>query len=188
MLNAVLEHPLLRQQVIPMTVHTYEALGQMGLVEERTELIRGFVLPKMSKSPRHYIVTQRLVEWLRLYLNDQFCIRQEQPIACSDSEPEPDIAVVAGGIEDFAQAHPTTATLIIEVSISTLERDREKAAIYAEAGVPEYWLVNPEAGWVEQFSVPLAGVYSQCVRLEKTDILCCLSFPGIQVTLSDLLA
>jgi hypothetical protein len=114
--------------------------------------------------------------------------RQEQPIACKDSEPEPDIAVVAGTIEDFAQAHPTTATLIVEVSISTLERDREKAAIYAEAGVAEYWLVNPEDGWVEQFSAPQAGIYTQCVKLDKSALLTCLSFPHIQLNLSDLLA
>ena len=188
MLNAVLEHPLLRQQVIPMTVHTYEALGQMGLVEERTELIRGFVLPKMSKSPLHRIVTQRLVELLRQWITTSHSIWQEQPIACKDSEPEPDIAVVAGTIEDFAHAHPTTATLIVEVSISTLERDREKAAIYAEAGVAEYWLVNPEDGWVEQFSAPQAGIYTECVKLDKSALLTCLSFPHIQVNLSDLLA
>jgi Uma2 family endonuclease len=188
MLNAVLEHPLLRQQLIPMTVHTYEALGQMGLVEERTELIRGFVLPKMSKSPRHCAVTHRLMAYLLRLTPPNHFVSQEHPITCSDSAPEPDIALVKGGIEDFAHAHPTTATLVIEVSISTLERDREKATIYAEAGVAEYWLVNPEAGWVEQFSAPQAGVYSQCVRLEKTDVLSCLSFPGIQVTLSELLA
>ncbi len=188
MINAVLEHPLMRQQVIPMTVHTYEALGQMGLVEERTELIRGFVLPKMSKSPLHTIVTQRLIEWLRHHIKTGYSVRQEQPIACRDSEPEPDIAVVAGSSENFATAHPRTATLIVEVSISTLERDREKAAIYAEAGVTEYWLVNPEAGWVEQFSKPLSGTYSVCKRLEKADKLTCLSFPEITISLSALLA
>ena len=35
---------------------------------------------------------------------------------------------------------------IIEVSVNTLQRDRAKAAIYAQAGVTEYWLVEPEAG------------------------------------------
>jgi Uma2 family endonuclease len=52
--------------------------------------------------------------------------------------------VVKGKESDFRDHHPTTAELIIEVSINTQERDRSKAAIYAEAQVAEYWLVLPE--------------------------------------------
>jgi len=188
MLNAVLEHPVLRQQIIPMSVSTYQALGQMGLVEERTELIRGFVLPKMSKSPRHSIVTQRLLNWLRRVFPSGFSIRQEQPITCFDSEPESDVALVKGADEDFAYAHPTTAALVVEVAVSSLERDRAKTSIYAEIGVSEYWLVNPDAGWIEQYTGPSPDGYQQCRRLKKTDTLVCATFPDIQISISELLA
>jgi len=187
MTNAVLEHPILRQQIVPMTVHTYQALGQMGLIEEKTELIRGFILPKMSKSPRHTTLAQRLLEWLTQILPSGFVIRQEQPITCVDSEPEPDVAIVKGSVEDFAHAHPTTATLIIEVAISTLERDREKAAIYAEAGVTQYWIVNPEQNHVEVFTHPSPKGYQHRQVLNLGETLEVPEFSGLCISISDLL-
>ena len=60
-----------------------------------------------------------------------------------DSEPLPDVCVVAGNVSDFDHRHPSTAELVIEVAVTTAVADREKAAIYAEAGVKEYWIVLP---------------------------------------------
>ncbi len=169
-----------------MTVETYHALGQMGLVDERTELIRGFVLPKMSKSPLHSLIIQRLLRLLR-YLDSTFCIRQEHPLTCRDSEPEPDISVISGHDEDFATQHPTTAELAIEVAISTLDRDRAKAEIYAEAGVKEYWLINPEARQVEVYTSPSMNGYSERKVLSLEDDLVSQRFPDCRVPIRDLL-
>ena len=58
-------------------------------------------------------------------------------------EVEPDAAVVPGRVEDYDNAHPRTALLIVEVADSSLKQDRlTKAMIYAAAGIPEYWIVN----------------------------------------------
>ena len=60
----------------------------------------------------------------------------------ADSEPEPDVSVVAGRREDYTE-HPKTAILLVEVSESSLAFDRhQKGELYAEAGIPEYWIVN----------------------------------------------
>src|SRR5262245_15212608 len=66
------------------------------------------------------------------------------PLALGEhSEPEPDVAVVAGAPEDYLAAHPATAALVVEVADSSLRLDRRfKAAAYARAGLPEYWIVN----------------------------------------------
>ena len=66
------------------------------------------------------------------------------PLALGEhSEPEPDIAVVAGEPEDYLAAHPATAALVVEVADSSLRLDRRfKAALYAQAGLREYWIVN----------------------------------------------
>jgi Uma2 family endonuclease len=57
--------------------------------------------------------------------------------------PEPDLAVVAGAVDDYQTSHPRTALLVIEVADSSLKQDRlSKARIYAAAGIPEYWIVN----------------------------------------------
>jgi len=186
-MSSLLDHPTLSKQILPMTVETYHALGQMGLVEERTELIRGFVLPKMSKSPLHSLLIQRLLRLLR-YLEANFCIRQEHPLTCRDSEPEPDFSVVSGKDEDYALTHPTRAELVIEVCVTTLDRDREKAEIYAEAGVPEYWLINPEAGNVEVYSEPSPQGYAKREVLGIEQQLTSVRFPDCTVAIRDLLS
>ena len=69
---------------------------------------------------------------------------KEDPLTLADSEPEPDLAVIDGKIKDYDYIRVTTARLVIEVSVSSLALDRAKAAIYAAAGIPEYWIVLAE--------------------------------------------
>ena len=78
----------------------------------------------------------------------------------ADSMPEPAVSVVAGTRSDYADK-PTTAGLIVEVAVTSLAADREKAALYAEAGVSEYWIVLAEAGQVEVYRRPETGVYRE---------------------------
>ena len=77
----------------------------------------------------------------------------------SDSEPEPDLSVVNGRLEDFRDAHPTTALLAVEVADVTIELDRAKAELYAEANIPEFWLVLAEEKMVEVHTHPRNGEY-----------------------------
>ncbi|MFT4689530.1 MAG: Uma2 family endonuclease [Limisphaerales bacterium] len=69
--------------------------------------------------------------------------------------------VVARNEIDFRHAHPNTAALVVEVSINTLDRDREKAAIYAAAGVKEYWLVTPGAESITVYRNPIESRYQE---------------------------
>lgn len=171
-----------------MSVEMYHALGDMGMIAPNTELLRGCILPKMSKSPRHYIVTQRLLDLLAKLLPVGFILRQEQPITCADSEPEPDIAVVKGMREDFATKHPRTAEIVVEVAVSTLDRDMEKISIYAEAGVKEYWLVIPEERRVEFWSGPTLQGYTSCLKLGVDDTLVSAVMPSLTISLREILA
>jgi Uma2 family endonuclease len=68
--------------------------------------------------------------------------------------PEPDIVVTAAA--DGSGLTPLDSVrLIIEVSDTTLQSDlTRKAAIYARAGVPEYWVVDVNAGLIHQMSGP----------------------------------
>ena len=86
---------------------------------------------------------------------------RSSPLKLKDSVPEPDLAVVAGQVADYRHAHPTTALLVIEVAVSSLGLDREKAAIYAEAGVTEYWLVVAGQEKIEVYTEPRDGTYQQ---------------------------
>jgi Uma2 family endonuclease len=78
-----------------------------------------------------------------VFPREKFWVRPQLPLDLEDgsSDPEPDLSVVPGTPRDFA-AHPATALLAVEVADSSLSLDRKKAAYYAAAGVPEYWIVN----------------------------------------------
>ena len=85
-------------------------------------------------------------------------------------------------------SHPDTARLVIEISISTESLDREKAPLYAEAGIPEYWIVLPARNAIEQFTQPLNGQYLSH-RIIVAEATCTSTeFAGLQVRLADWLA
>ena len=137
--------PLRGAPLWPLSLAGYRALGEMGLIPKNTELLYGFVYTKMSKSPFHSFLLQFLHEALARVLPAGRLLRTEQPISCGDSEPEPDLAVIAGRKEDFRHDHPHTAELVIEVCITSHDYDRSKLRAYASAAVKECWLVlGPE--------------------------------------------
>src|SRR5687768_15580456 len=140
-MSAILEIPEVRQRVSRLSVEEYHRLDEYNENGKRTELIRGIAIEKMSKSPLHSALAKRLYDLLSKLIPPQFIVRREDPLTFADSEPEPDVAVVAGKESDFFQTHPSTASLVIEVSISSAALDRANSSLYAEAGVQEYWIV-----------------------------------------------
>ena len=132
-------------QVWPLGVKAYHALGELGLIPEKTELLYGQIFHKKPKPPFHSYLVQVLFELLQAAAPGGFIVGSGQPITCVDSEPEPDLSVVRGEIADFRHAHPHTAELVIEICVSSHDYDRSKLRAYAGAGVKECWLVlGPE--------------------------------------------
>ncbi len=142
-----------------MTVDEYEQLAAAGiLADPRIELINGYLVRKMTKKPKHVIVTERLRRMLEPLLGPGWHVRQEQPVRIPNfDEPEPDIAVVRGVLEDYENGHPAPGDvgLLVEVSEISLPRDKgEKLAAYSRGGVPVYWIVNLVEGRVEAYIEP----------------------------------
>ena len=106
----------------------------------------------MPKKPIHSAMVARLNELIRNFLPSNLHIRQEQPITFLRSEPEPDISVVKGSGKDYIYSHPSKAEFIIEVALTSLALDREKIDIYAQAGIPEYWIINIKQKEIEVYS------------------------------------
>lgn len=122
-----------------------------GLSEDtRVELIDGLLVDMSPKSPEH----ERLVEWVAAWLFahvdlERFRVRPGGPLTltAAGSEPEPDFAVVPRGVEE--PYHPATAALVVEIAVSSRRLDLgRKAALYAQAGVGEYWVIDVERGRV----------------------------------------
>ncbi len=186
-MTALLDLPSVRSRVHPMSVDTYHRLAALGMVDENVELLRGIMVAKTSKSPLHELVAQKLMKHLLAQAPPGLEIRREGPLTLRDSEPEPDLSVVRGSPDDWAEAHPTTALLVVEVAVSSLELDRSKSAIYAEAGIPEYWMICPEDRAATLYRQPSPHGYLQQIAVTEAEPLSSTALPGFAVLLRDLL-
>lgn len=157
------------------------------MLSENVELLRGIVVTKMSKSPHHELVCQKLMKKLLKQVPDGFEVRREGPLTLRDSEPEPDISVVHGKPDDWAKAHPASAQLVVEVALSSAVLDERKGEIYAEAGIPEYWLVRPGERAVDVYRQPTSDGYLSKTTLTDKDTLRSASIPGIEIAVVEIL-
>jgi len=104
------------------------------------------------------------------------------------SEPEPDVAVVEGTIDDYVEAHPSTAVLVVEVADASLQFDRtRKAALYARAGIPDYWIVNLLDGVLEVHRQPEGDAYRERLVLPSQERVRPLARPEVEIAVAELL-
>lgn len=141
------------------SVPKYHHLLETGILgeDDRVELLEGWIVPKMTRTPAHDLAIELIDAALRSVLPAGWRIRIQSAVTTSDSEPEPDLAVVKGPIRGTTSRHPAPADvgLLIEVSESSLETDRtNKGRIYARANVPIYWIVNLTDSQVEVYTDP----------------------------------
>ena len=122
------------------------------------------LLKKCRKKPAYSTITAILFHLLSKLIGDRFLVRNQEPITLESSEPEPDLAVVIGDFTTYRNRHPSPkeVLIVIEVSDATLVRDRgKKQQVYAQANIPEYWVVNLVDSQVEVFSRPMQGSISE---------------------------
>ena len=124
----------------------YDRLIDLGILheDEPIELLAGQMLVAEPKTPLDSTAIGLAGDALRVAFGDGWLVCTHNPIALDDeSEPEPDVMVVAGQIRDYRDAHPERAALVVEVALSSLAFDRRhKGSLYARAGVADYWIVN----------------------------------------------
>jgi Uma2 family endonuclease len=185
MLNATLVAP---DTVRPISRREYEKMVALGLFEdERVELIDGVVLCMSPEGAPHGGTIQRLTQILVLALHPRAAVRVQSAFAASDgSEPEPDVAVVPA--RDYDDAHPSRAYLIIEVADTSLAKDRGvKATLYAQSGVPEYWVVNLQDQLIEVFSDIVQGAYARVTPYRKGETIRLQQFSDVEIRVDSIL-
>ena len=184
----ILESAEVRQRALPISVATWHWMVEHDMVQRRAELIRGVIIEKMSKSSLHEFLVQALyLIFAQAGLVDCL-IRKEGPLTLADSEPEPDLSIVKGTNADYRDGHPQTALLVVEVAVSSESSDREMVKAYAEAGVPECWLVVAKRQEIECYTEPVAGVYAKCRVFGAGEEMQAVSLPGIVVSQDRLFA
>ena len=97
--------------------------------------------------------------------------------------PQPDLAVVAGQEEDYPDTHPSTALLVAEIAITSRALDREKAALYAEAQIGEYWILLVGEKAVEVHTLPKGGVYTERQKYTQGQTLTSSVLPTLRIDL-----
>lgn len=175
------------------TVQSYLRLVDTGVLgpDDRVELLEGVIVAMAPQNPRHASATRRVSEALREAIGRRAVVSVQLPlIAGGHSVPEPDIAVLPGTSGDYDRTHPTHALLVVEIADSSLLQDRlTKAAIYASAAVPEYWLLNLRDDAVEVYRAPepAARRYTETRTARRGDDLSLVAFPGARIRVDDLL-
>jgi Uma2 family endonuclease len=155
--------PLAALDLYRLTVGEYERLAAANVLDDdRVELIDGYLVKKMPKNPPHVCAVDAILKALEATMPGWWC-RKEDPVRIPNfDEPEPDVAVARGSRDDYRgrTPGPKDIALIVEVSESTLARDRgEKWSAYARARIPVYWIINLVDRQVEVFSDPRRGRY-----------------------------
>lgn len=179
----------------------YYRMAGIGLFDDRrVELIEGQVVEMAAMRSPHSTAVTLAGDALRA-VGDLWSVgpcfpRLQQPLSLGElSDPEPDVAVVAGVPRDYAAAHPTTALLVVEVAEASLRYDRhQKASLYARYGIQDYWIINLVDRQLEilqdpqpEPSQPYGFGYATRRVLSETSTATPLAAPGSAIAVADLL-
>ena len=175
------------------TVDEYYRMAEAGILssDERVELIEGEIVRMAAIGSRHAACVTRLTRLFVRALEDRVGVRVQLPVRLNDlSEPEPDIAVVRSRPDFYADSHPGPdhALLVVEVSETTVSFDTgRKAALYAESGIREYWVVNLPAEAIVVHRDPEGKSYVSVERHHRGAVLRPRAFPELEVPVDSVL-
>lgn len=191
----IAERTLQDARTFQWTKAQYYNMGDMGWFDNaRVELVDGEIIQMSPVSAPHWTAVVLANEALRkVFAAGYLVVVQNSFDGGPRSELQPDIAVLAGQPRDYAQALPSRAALIVEVSLTTLAYDRtRKASLYAQAGVEDYWIVNLNVGQVEVHrrpgALPDGGFgYADVINYQLGQAIAPLAMPHDAVAVADLL-
>ena len=168
-------------------------MAEAGILsaDERVELVRGVVREMSPKNRAHVIATNRVCDALRKKLAGRARVYQEAPLRVPsiDSEPEPDVMVCSNPDLDAYGTESMKPILVIEIAGSSLAYDLEiKSTLYAEAGVPEYWVVNLVDRVLEVFRDPGEAGYRRRITLKPDQTVSPEAWPDVELMVADVLA
>ena len=175
------------------TVDEYHQIIALGIITPDTpvELINGQIIEMVPQQPPHAATTDEGGDYLKALFAGKAKVRVQLPVTLlPDSEPEPDFAIVKIDSNLYRDRHPGPSDihLIIEVADSTLQKDRQyKSTLYAQAGIPEYWVINLKQNQMIVYRQLQDATYQTEKTLNVSDRIQPLAFPDVTVELKQLL-
>ena len=170
-----------------------DALEASGLFDhERVELIEGELISKMGVNRPHVNGFIFLCAWLIEMFGKRF-VNVEAPIdvAPEDSptnEPQPDIIVLNKPTRTFHRnPRPEDLRLVVEIADTSLPFDlTTKAALYARAGIVEYWVLDVASRRLLVHREPQGGRYRSVIVYTDSERVAPLTAPERELSIADL--
>jgi Uma2 family endonuclease len=171
----------------PLKRVEYDRLVHLGVFEdERVELLYGTIVRMSPINEPHNDAMARLTELLVLALHTRARLRPASSFAAGEySQPEPDLLLVE---RKKFEGRPDRAFLVIEISESSLSTDRKiKKNLYAESGVPEYWIVNLVNRRIEVYDTIVDARYSRSTLYGPGESIRIGAFPDVTIAVDDVI-
>ena len=176
------------------TVEACNRLMELDLIKGHNEVLDGEIICKMGQNPAHSNALKRLLRVLSsLFGLDLVWIQSPITLPAPDNiynEPEPDVAVTRASEEAYTDRHPGPADLhlVVEVSDTTLRTDQiVKSALYARAGIPEYWILDLNARQLHIHREPANGEYAVVTVHTETETVHLTAHPGASIAIAEIL-
>jgi len=202
-MNVVLDTPktLLKTEVFQngqildawlISVKEYDRMIEHGILtsEDKVELLNGVIIKKMPKGTKHASVNDRATRLFYRLFGDKVIVRNQNPIWLSEiSEPEPDVVLAVPDENFYSERHPAPedVLLIVEISDTTLGRDRfAKGSAYAKAGIRQYLVLNVQDQMIEDYRQPSADGYGSKQTYRSGEAFNLIAFPEIEIRVDDL--
>jgi Uma2 family endonuclease len=188
----ILAAPPMTLTTAKWTLDQYHQMIDADILADRSvELLNGEIIEMAPEGEPHAYANTEARDYLIALLGDRAKIRDAKPISIpsSNSEPEPDLAIVRplGQVYRVHHPYPEDIFWVIEFSDASLKKDLDpKAKVYAAAGIVEYWVVNLKTSVLIVLRNPVAGDYQQ--RLEyRTGFICPVAFPDLAIDITRLM-
>lgn len=185
--------PLIAVQRHRFSIAQYHEIIDHGIFaeDEPIELIRGEIVRKMPIGTSHAFAVNMLTRLLSKRLPESAMLSIQNPVLLTDSEPEPDVAVLSFPTDAYASRRPVAEDvfLLIEVADTSLAFDRDvKGPVYAEAGIVEYWIVNLNNSTVEIYRDPQPdGRFATVTTASISATLSPLKFSDVSLRVDEIL-
>lgn len=168
-------------------------MAEVGILceDDRVELLDGEIWQMSPIGSHHAACVDRLNRAISRQIDRSVIMSVQNPIQLDDyTEPQPDLALLRMQPDFYAEALPTAADvlLLIEVSDTSLEFDRQiKLPRYAEAGIPEVWLVDLREKLVRVYTRPAESGYQAIQDLAPDQTAAATTIAGLTVAVKDML-
>ncbi|HYR09553.1 MAG TPA: Uma2 family endonuclease [Longimicrobium sp.] len=170
----------------------YFRLGEIGVLaeNEHVELMDGEIIAMSPEGGRHFACVARLMRLLYGRVPGAAVLSHGTLFLPEEYRPMPDVMILRPSADDYENVRPTheDAVVVTEVSESTLAFDRHhKAARYADAAIPEYWLVDLTRDTISVHENPVAGQYTGVRVFRPGEVWKAARLGGIEIAVDDVL-